>query len=156
MPRHSIDGHKASLSHDGHKAGFGHDGGHKATLEKSSSLSSNEKLRQGADGEEQSNGQKRDRGYTISVMSPVRKPKAELLKESKAQEKDGKEKEKDKKKEPLKSGVNPSFVFLQLFHSAQCEPTSEKPLLITSSDIIQRAMKVSILAYYIRILAYYT
>lgn len=121
----------------------GHDA-HKPVLEKSSSLTNNEKSKlEHQSNDDQGNGQKRDRGYTISVMSPVRKPKMELLKDKSLQEKDNKEKEKEKKKDPLKSGVNSSFIFLHLYHSAQCEPTSEKPLLISSNDIIQRAMRVN-------------
>lgn len=74
--------------------------------------------------------------------SPHRKPKLDSLKQSALD----KEKEKERKKESLKSGTNPSFVFLQLYHSAQCEPTAEKPLLISSSDHIKRAMKVILLS----------
>lgn len=86
-----------------------------ATMEKTASTESNQ-------------SQKRDRGYTISVMSPARTP---LQRQSNTRARD-----------TPKSGINPSFVFLQLFHSAAFGKSPERPLLVTSSKVGQRALKV--------------
>ncbi|KAF5285874.1 hypothetical protein FQA39_LY04335 [Lamprigera yunnana] len=88
---------------------------------------SNEKLNQ-ADMQ----AQKRDRGYTISVMSTSRKPRLENLRHAIS----------TRPKDTLRSGSIPSFVFLQLYHSAEFGSTTEKPLLVTSSQVVQRAVKV--------------
>ncbi|KAK4874613.1 hypothetical protein RN001_013973 [Aquatica leii] len=79
-----------------------------------------------------SQAQKRDRGYTISVMSTIRKPRLENLRHAIA----------TRTKETPRSGNIPSFVFLQLYHSAEFGSTTEKPLLVTSSQVVQRAVKV--------------
>lgn len=79
---------------------------------------------------------KRDRGHTISVMSPARKPKMEWESSAKA-----KHNSIPRPKEPtIKSGVNPSFVFLQLYHSALFGHSTEKPLLISQNH--QRTINV--------------
>uniref|UniRef100_A0A1Y1N0Q7 Rap-GAP domain-containing protein n=1 Tax=Photinus pyralis TaxID=7054 RepID=A0A1Y1N0Q7_PHOPY len=89
---------------------------------------SNEKLNQ----LDLSQGQKRDRGYTISVMSNIRKPRLDNLRHTIS----------TRPKDAPKSGNIPSFVFLQLYHSAEFGSTTEKPLLVTSSQVVQRAVKV--------------
>ncbi|PSN43169.1 hypothetical protein C0J52_09893 [Blattella germanica] len=76
---------------------------------------------------------KRDRGHTISVMSPVRKPRIDWN----SVRKDNSPRNKD----TPRSGINPSFVFLQLYHTAHFGSTSEKPLLVPQSQAIQRAVK---------------
>lgn len=76
--------------------------------------------------------EKRDRAYTISGMSPARKPRSEPFRPPSGQ----------RSKEPPKSGINPSFVFLQLFHSAYFGNTNERPLVVDSSQVVQRALKV--------------
>lgn len=81
---------------------------------------------------DQTQAQKRDRGYTISVMSTSRNQRLESLRHT----------IKSHSKEIPRSGNNPSLVFLQLFHSAEFGSTSEKPLLVNSSQVVQRAVKV--------------
>lgn len=78
------------------------------------------------------NSQTRSRGHTISVMSPARKPRSDLLRHS----------QNSRTKETPKSGISPSFVFLQLYHAAHFKNFNEKPLLIDSNDIVQRALTV--------------
>ncbi|XP_014260624.1 tuberin [Cimex lectularius] len=74
----------------------------------------------------------RDRGHTISVMSPVKKPTQwDLAPKS----------PKPKNTPHHRSGVNPSFVFLQLYHSAHFGDSYEKPLLVTNSNSVQSTMK---------------
>ncbi|XP_050296204.1 tuberin isoform X2 [Anthonomus grandis grandis] len=64
--------------------------------------------------------QRRDRLHTISVMSPANvKPRSEIFRH--------------------RSGVNPSFVFLQLYNDPQ---GVEKPLLLNSSDMVNRAVNI--------------
>lgn len=92
--------------------------------------SSNEKLSQY---DQNLGSQRRGRVNTISVMSPVRKPKLEHTRQSG---------QSSRTKDAPKSGINPSFVFLQLYHNAQFGSTSERPLLVDSSEIVQRALKV--------------
>lgn len=75
--------------------------------------------------------QKRDRAYTISSMTSTRKPRSETFRPTNTRTKD-----------PPKSGINPSFVFLQLFHSSFFGNTNEKPLLVDTSQVIQRSLKV--------------
>ncbi|XP_060521768.1 tuberin [Cylas formicarius] len=75
--------------------------------------------------------QKRDRLHTISVMSPAtRKPRSEPVRHP------------TRSKEVPKSGINPSFVFLQLYHSTAFGIKPEKPLLVSSSDIVHRSVKI--------------
>lgn len=78
---------------------------------------------------------RRDRGHTISVMSPVSKPKLETVRRNTTS---GPRPAKD----TPKSGINPSFVFLQLYHTAYFGNGAEKPLLIGSTPIVQRALKI--------------
>lgn len=76
---------------------------------------------------------KRDRGHTISVMSPIRKPRIDwssVRKENSPRNRDA-----------PRSGINPSFVFLQLYHTAHFGSTPEKPLLVPQSQAIERAVK---------------
>lgn len=70
--------------------------------------------------------QKRDRVHTISVINSTtaRKPNTRT-------------------KETPKSGINPSFVFLQLYHSSSFgNSLSERPMLVGSSDAVQRAVNI--------------
>lgn len=80
-------------------------------------------------------GQKRDRGYTISVMSPARKPLRQMPQPQQSQQ-------TGKGKETPKSGLHPSFVFLHLYYSAGFGQMREKPLLVESNQMVQRAVKV--------------
>ncbi|RZC31903.1 tuberin [Asbolus verrucosus] len=71
--------------------------------------------------------EKRDRLHTISVMSTSsRKPTPP----------------KKVPKEILKSGLNPSFIFLQLYHTACFGSTSEVPLYVHSTSVIDRAISI--------------
>lgn len=79
----------------------------------------------------QSDPQKRDRAHTISSMTSARKPRTEVFRPTNTRPKD-----------PPKSGINPSFIFLQLFHSAFFGNTNEKPLVVDTSQVIQRSLKV--------------
>nr|CAD7202056.1 unnamed protein product [Timema douglasi] len=77
---------------------------------------------------------KRGRGHTISVMSPIRKPPrldwSNASKESSPRNKD-----------TPRSGISPSFIFLQLYHAAHFGNISDKPLLLSQSQVVQRALK---------------
>lgn len=64
-------------------------------------------------------------------MSPVRKPTRHSGPQTNTRTKD-----------TPKSGINPSFVFLQLYHMAQFGSPNERPLLIDSNEVVQRALKV--------------
>lgn len=97
---------------------------------KEKKMGSNEKLNQS---DQNADNKLRNRGYTISVMSPVHKPKLEHSKHSG---------HNSRLKDAPKSGINPSFVFLQLYHNAQFGSLNERPLLIDSNEIVQRALKV--------------
>ncbi|XP_039314152.1 tuberin isoform X4 [Solenopsis invicta] len=85
----------------------------------------------------------RDRGHTISVMSPVKK----------SREWDNMRRGNSPRvKDPPRTGINPraeidmrclvyySFVFLQLYHAAHFGTTTEKPLLVPQTTAIQRAV----------------
>ncbi|XP_076652775.1 TSC complex subunit tuberin isoform X1 [Halictus rubicundus] len=74
----------------------------------------------------------RDRGHTISVMSPVKKSRAEWDTIRKGNS--------PRVKDPPKAGINPSFVFLQLYHTAHFGSPSEKPLLVPQTTAEQRAV----------------
>nr|CAH7730250.1 unnamed protein product [Callosobruchus chinensis] len=75
--------------------------------------------------------QKRDRVYTISVMSPAtRKTRAEHQRQT------------SRNKDVPKSGINPSFVFLQLYHAAYFGSRNERPIMVQNNDAVQRAMWV--------------
>ncbi|XP_008551643.1 tuberin [Microplitis demolitor] len=68
----------------------------------------------------------RDRGHTISVMSPVR----DSIRRGTS----------PRVKEIPRPGINPSSVFLQLYHTAHFGSTNEKPLLIPPTTALQRAV----------------
>ncbi|CAH1986295.1 unnamed protein product [Acanthoscelides obtectus] len=75
--------------------------------------------------------QKRDRVHTISVMSPAtRKTRADYYRQA------------TRTKDVPKSGINPSFVFLQLYHAAYFGSRQERPIVVQSQDSVQRAMWV--------------
>ncbi|XP_067138379.1 tuberin [Centruroides vittatus] len=74
----------------------------------------------------------RDRGHTISVMSPVHSKK--LLQSS--------NKVSSSYREMYRSGLSPSFVFLQLYHSATFGTASDKPVLLPKTEVITRAIKM--------------
>ncbi|CAH1116150.1 unnamed protein product [Phaedon cochleariae] len=75
-------------------------------------------------------GQKRDRVHTISVMNPAtRKPRAEFRPAARS-------------KEAPKSGINPSSVLLQLYHTASFGSRNERPILVENNEVAQRAVKV--------------
>ncbi|XP_020281635.1 tuberin [Pseudomyrmex gracilis] len=73
----------------------------------------------------------RDRGHTISVMSPVKK----------SREWDNMRRGNSPRvKDPPRTGINPSSVFLQLYHTAHFATTTEKPLLVPQTTAIQRVV----------------
>ncbi|KYM81590.1 Tuberin [Atta colombica] len=73
----------------------------------------------------------RDRGHTISVMSPAKKSRDwDNIRRGNS----------PRVKEPPRTGINPSFVFLQLYHAAHFGTTTEKPLLVPQTTAIQRAV----------------
>ncbi|XP_048507911.1 tuberin isoform X2 [Athalia rosae] len=76
----------------------------------------------------------RDRGHTISVMSPVKKSRGEWDNIRRGNS--------PRSKDPPRTGINPSFVFLQLYHTAHFGTTEEKPLLVSQTAAVQRAVKV--------------
>ncbi|XP_063917194.1 tuberin isoform X2 [Zophobas morio] len=95
-------------------------------IQKSSSSSKLEKNRAKSGGEP-TLAEKRDRLHTISVMSTsTRKPTPP----------------KKVPKEILKSGLNPSFVFLQLYHTACFGSTAEVPLYVPPTTVIDRAINI--------------
>ncbi|KFM71943.1 Tuberin, partial [Stegodyphus mimosarum] len=73
-------------------------------------------------------GSFRDRGHTISVMSPIRPL--------------GSEKSVMKPDVNRRSGMSPSFVFLQLFHDSYFGPPAHKPLLLLPTETNNRALNV--------------
>ncbi|XP_049853714.1 tuberin isoform X1 [Schistocerca gregaria] len=77
---------------------------------------------------------KRDRVHTISVMSPVRKPRSNW---GMAAVRDT----SPRGREAPRSGISPSYVFLQLYHAASFGSTAEKPLLVPQTQIVERAVK---------------
>ncbi|KAI4483781.1 hypothetical protein M0804_008041 [Polistes exclamans] len=74
----------------------------------------------------------RDRGHTISVMSPVTKSRNEWNSARRGNS--------PRIKESPRTGINPSFVFLQLYHTAHFGTTTEKPLLVPQTTAVQRAV----------------
>lgn len=70
----------------------------------------------------------RDRGHTISVMSPIH-PKVV-------------ENPNQKLETNRRSGMNPSFVFLQLYHNSCLGPSFHKPLLLLQTEANVRALNV--------------
>lgn len=120
LPRHDLQSSSTSLNLDR---------AHQLKAKDGKKSGSNEKINI----DSLHGAQRRDRGYTISVMSPICKPRLENLRHSGS----------PRPKEGLRSGVSPSFVFLQLYYTAQFGCTSEKPLLVNSNQVVQRAVKVS-------------
>lgn len=74
--------------------------------------------------------QKRERVHTISVMQNNRKPRSEINRQT------------TRSKDVPKSGINPSFVFLQLYHAASFGQRDDRPMVVQNVDIVQRAVKV--------------
>ncbi|XP_015113598.1 tuberin [Diachasma alloeum] len=75
----------------------------------------------------------RDRGHTISVMSPVKQSREwENLRRG--------TNPPSRIKEAPRTGINPSFVFLQLYHTAHFGASTEKPLLVPQTTAVQRAV----------------
>ncbi|OXU24396.1 hypothetical protein TSAR_012885 [Trichomalopsis sarcophagae] len=70
----------------------------------------------------------RDRGHTISVMSPakIRRTNSPRIKDSPSQ----------MNLPNNRSGINPSYVFLQLYHSAHFGQSKEKPLLVPQTSAL--------------------
>lgn len=81
---------------------------------------------------EPNQAQKRDRVHTISVSSPA----------TRISRSDTQQQQQKKQKDPPKSGINPSFVFLQLYHSTTFANKAERPILVECNDVIQRALKI--------------
>ncbi|GFY56311.1 tuberin [Trichonephila inaurata madagascariensis] len=73
-------------------------------------------------------GSFRDRGHTISVMSPSRPT--------------GSENSVKAPEVSHRSGMSPSFVFLQLFHNSSFGPATQKPLLLQQTEANNRALSV--------------
>ncbi|CAH0564266.1 unnamed protein product [Brassicogethes aeneus] len=77
---------------------------------------------------------KRERTNTIAVSSPAtRKPRAEPS---------SRQNSAARTKEAPKNGINPSFVFLQLYHAAYFGNDNERPLLIGSGEPVKRAVRI--------------
>ncbi|KAK0095925.1 hypothetical protein PV326_007052 [Microctonus aethiopoides] len=74
----------------------------------------------------------RDRGHTISVMSPVKQSRGEWDNIRRGNS--------PRVKEIPRTGINPSFVFLQLYHTAHFGVSKEKPLLVPQTTAVQRAV----------------
>ncbi|XP_065212023.1 tuberin [Planococcus citri] len=77
---------------------------------------------------------KRNRVHTISVMSPTKKSQSEWDSRNKFPNQTN--------YDSKKSGLNPSFVFLQLYDSSMFFESNEKPIPVHSSTTIQRAINV--------------
>lgn len=78
--------------------------------------------------QQSASGSFRDRGHTISVMSPSRPTGSENS--AKAPE------------VSHRSGMSPSFVFLQLFHNSSFGPATQKPILLQQTETNNRALNV--------------
>ncbi|XP_002740570.2 tuberin-like [Saccoglossus kowalevskii] len=78
---------------------------------------------------------RRARGYTVSVMSPA---KHQYLKRESPMD------IRKKRSTTINdaNNLNPSFVFLQLYHSSFFGTGSDKPLLLPQTQVIERAVKV--------------
>ncbi|XP_078690983.1 tuberin-like isoform X3 [Branchiostoma floridae x Branchiostoma belcheri] len=76
---------------------------------------------------------RRPRAQTVSVMTPGVNRREEFL--------ERKRRMQPPVKEGTGSGVSPSFVFLQLFHSAAFGSVNEKPILLPKSEVVGRAVK---------------
>ncbi|RZF45475.1 hypothetical protein LSTR_LSTR009346 [Laodelphax striatellus] len=81
---------------------------------------------------------RRDRGYTISVMSPVRKPRSDWDPAAAAAKV---RPSAQRPKEQPRSGVSPCFVFLQLYHNAFFGHSFDRPICLPSTNLVQRAVK---------------
>ncbi|XP_070579524.1 tuberin-like [Ptychodera flava] len=82
---------------------------------------------------------RRPRGYTVSVMSPAKHVQDIQPKESQSEIK---KKRSSTFREIHRSGVNPGFVFLQLYNSPFLSMGEERPRLLPSNQVIERAVKV--------------
>ncbi|KAG1709737.1 Tuberin [Nymphon striatum] len=71
----------------------------------------------------------RGRGYTISVMTPAEGNTSQEYPRSTTN------------REIYKTGINPSFVFLQLFHNCFFGSKMERPLMIPKNEAMSRAIK---------------
>ncbi|XP_045478155.1 tuberin isoform X2 [Harmonia axyridis] len=73
--------------------------------------------------------QKRDRTHTVAGTSHgVRKPRSEQLKQL------------TRPREAPKSGINPSFIFLQIYQKVDFADSKERPILIGTDEPIRRAI----------------
>ncbi|XP_048871458.1 tuberin isoform X1 [Brienomyrus brachyistius] len=79
-------------------------------------------------------GGHRPRGHTISVSAPSRRERK--------MERDAYHNRAASSNSEKNSGLNPSFVFLQLFHSPFFGNEANKPLLLPKSELIDRTVKV--------------
>ncbi|XP_059490501.1 tuberin isoform X2 [Neocloeon triangulifer] len=68
----------------------------------------------------------RDRGHTISVMSPVKRPDLSLLRRNAA----GGSTPRGSEPSMNSAGMKPSFVFLQLYQEGRLAGKGEKPMLV--------------------------
>lgn len=81
--------------------------------------------------------QLRDRVHTISVINATLHNKQNTRGSNLARA------QSNRTKEVPKSGINPSFVFLQLYHSSSFgNSLNERPMLVSSSDVVQRAVNI--------------
>ncbi|KAJ8037419.1 Tuberin [Holothuria leucospilota] len=81
----------------------------------------------------------RQRGHTFSAISRsshVEYKRAEDVRTRKISD------ARSGSKEPIKSGIDPSFVFLQLYYSPFIGVDTERPLAVPLSQVAQRAVKV--------------
>ncbi|XP_072916308.1 tuberin isoform X3 [Hemitrygon akajei] len=76
----------------------------------------------------------RPRGHTISDSAPSRR--------GRRAQRDGVHKRSAASNAEKISGISPSFVFLQLYHSPFFGSESNKPLLVPNNEITERAIKV--------------
>lgn len=70
----------------------------------------------------------RDRAQTITVMSPIHPNRNESAPQ--------------RSKDMHRSGMSPSFIFLQLYHNSFFGPSTQKPLLLCQTEVINRAIRV--------------
>ncbi|XP_062915410.1 tuberin isoform X5 [Mobula hypostoma] len=82
----------------------------------------------------QSPSRYRPRGHTISDSAPSRR--------GRRAQRDGVHKRSAATNAEKISGISPSFVFLQLYHSPFFGSESNKPLLVPNNEITERAIKV--------------
>ncbi|XP_065337125.1 tuberin [Cloeon dipterum] len=79
----------------------------------------------------------RDRGHTISVMSPVKRPDPNLLRRNAA----GGSTPRGAEPVMNSAAMKPSFVFLQLYQTAGLGSKGEKPVLVPKDDVVNRTVK---------------